>query len=123
MNLIMDFEQPDAATMTAREIYGRTLAELGKHNDKIVGLTADLAKTTAIVHFEKAYSELQGAYPLINREFARWIREHCPQVRWLNREDDMGLEGLRRSKESYHPDRMVVKCSAVHCDPDGAQVG
>ena len=78
---------------------------------------------TVDVHFEKAYSELQGAYPLINREFARWIREHCPQVRWLNREDDMGLEGLRRSKESYHPDRMVVKCSAVHCDPDGAQVG
>lgn len=78
---------------------------------------------TVDVHFEKAYSELQGAYPLINREFARWIREHCPQVRWLNREDDMGLEGLRRSKESYHPDRMVVKCSAVHCAPDGAQVG
>ncbi len=41
----------DAATMTAREIYGRTLAELGKTNDKIVGVTADLAKTTAIVHF------------------------------------------------------------------------
>ena len=47
----------DAATMTAREIYGRTLAELGKHNDKIVGLTADLAKTTAIVHFDKAFPE------------------------------------------------------------------
>ena len=41
----------------------------------------------------------------------------------LSEDDRMGLEGLRRSKESYHPDRMVVKCSAVHCDPDGAQVG
>jgi len=47
----------DAATMTAREIYGRTLAEMGKHNDKIVGLTADLEKTTAIVHFSKAFPE------------------------------------------------------------------
>jgi len=47
----------DAATMTAREIYGRTLAELGKHNDKIVGLTADLEKTTAIVHFGKEFPD------------------------------------------------------------------
>jgi transketolase len=47
----------DAATMTAREIYGRTLAELGGNNDRIVGLTADLAKTTAIVHFEKAFPD------------------------------------------------------------------
>jgi transketolase len=45
----------DSATMTAREIYGRTLAELGKTNDRIVGLTADLAKTTAIVHFANAF--------------------------------------------------------------------
>ena len=47
----------DAATMTAREIYGRTLAEMGKHNDKIVGLTADLEKTTAIVHFGEAFPD------------------------------------------------------------------
>ena len=47
----------DAATMTAREIYGRTLAEMGKTNDKIVGVTADLAKTTAIVHFANAYPD------------------------------------------------------------------
>ncbi|MDR1788691.1 MAG: transketolase family protein [Treponema sp.] len=47
----------DSATMTAREIYGRTLAEMGKTNDRIVGLTADLAKTTAIVHFANAFPE------------------------------------------------------------------
>lgn len=68
---------------------------------------------TVDVHFEKAYGEIQGAYPIINREFARWIRDHRPQVRWLNREDDMGLEGLRRSKNSYYPDRMVEKYLAV----------
>jgi transketolase len=43
--------------MTAREIYGRTLAEMGKANDKIVGLTADLAMTTAIVHFAEAFPD------------------------------------------------------------------
>jgi len=47
----------DAATMSSREIYGRTLAELGKRNDKIVGITADLAQTTAIVHFAKAFPD------------------------------------------------------------------
>ncbi len=47
----------DAATMTAREIYGRTLAEMAKTNQKIVGVTADLAKTTAIVHFANAFPD------------------------------------------------------------------
>ena len=68
---------------------------------------------TVDVHFEKAYGEIQGAYPLINREFARWIQLHRPGVVWLNREDDMGLEGLRRSKESYYPDQMVEKYLVV----------
>jgi transketolase len=43
--------------MTAREIYGRTLAEMGKADDRIVGITADLAKTTAIVHFANAFPD------------------------------------------------------------------
>lgn len=70
-------------------------------------------KETVDVHFEKAYAEIQGAYPLINREFSRWVREHLPDVAWMNREDDMGLEGLRRSKNSYYPDRMLEKYLAV----------
>ena len=55
------------------------------------------------VNFEKAFAEVQGAYPLVNREFARLIRAAYPDIRYLNREDDMGLENLRRAKESYHP--------------------
>ena len=47
----------DGATMTAREIYGRTLAYLAETNDKIVGLTADLEKTTAIKFFADKYPE------------------------------------------------------------------
>lgn len=72
-----------------------------------------LSADTFDVHFEKAYSELQGAYPMINREFARRIREKFPQVRYLNREEDMGIEGLRKAKESYYPDMMVEKHWAV----------
>ena len=65
------------------------------------------------VHFEKAYSELQGAYAIINREFARWVRARHPEVKYLNREDDMGVEGLRKAKESYYPDLMVEKYAAI----------
>ena len=61
------------------------------------------------VHFEKADAAVDGAYPMINREFVRHIRALHPGVQWINREDDTGRESLRRSKQSYHPDRMVEK--------------
>lgn len=65
------------------------------------------------VHFEKAFGDLQGAYAVINREMARYVRSTFPAVRYLNREDDMGLEGLRRAKLSYQPDILLEKFSAV----------
>lgn len=68
---------------------------------------------TFVVHFEKARADINGAYPMINREFVRLIRERCPETVWINREDDMGLDSLRQSKESYHPDHMVEKYTVV----------
>lgn len=85
-------------------VYGEVVAfTMGDH----------LSSDTYDVHFEKAYGELQGAYAMINREFARWVRERHPEVKYLNREDDMGVEGLRKAKGSYYPDEMVEKHSAV----------
>lgn len=72
-----------------------------------------LGGDTYDVHFEKAYGELQGAYAMINRCFARQVREKHPEVVYLNRENDLGLEGLRKAKQSYYPDLMVTKYSAV----------
>lgn len=61
------------------------------------------------VHFEKARADVNGAYTAINCEFAKYIRSKYPQVQFLNREEDMGLEGLRKAKESYLPHHMVEK--------------
>lgn len=64
------------------------------------------------VNFEKALAEVNGAYPMINREFARYLHARYPELRFLNREDDMGIEGLRRAKESYFPDLLLEKLLA-----------
>lgn len=64
------------------------------------------------IHFEKALGASDGTYAAINRGFARYLRSKYPEVRWLNREDDMGIEGLRKAKLSYNPDHMVAKCWA-----------
>lgn len=67
---------------------------------------------TVDVHFEKADSEIPGAYAMINREFAKYLREQYPQVKYLNREEDLGSPGLRKAKLSYNPHHMVEKCWA-----------
>ena len=71
-----------------------------------------LSQDTFDVHFEKARDEIQGAYGAINRAFARHLREKYPELRYLNREDDLGLPGLRKAKQSYNPAFMVEKCWA-----------
>lgn len=68
-----------------------------------------IREDTFDVNFEKAHPEINGAYPIVNREFARLIRSRYPEVKYLNREDDMGVEGLRRAKESYYPDLLLEK--------------
>ena len=77
-----------------------------------------LSSDTFDVQFEKARSDVNGAYTVVNYEFARYIREKYPNVRFLEREEDMGIEGLRKAKESYKPHHLVEKCWA-HLVEDG----
>jgi uncharacterized protein len=65
-----------------------------------------LNHATAVVHFEKANPELRGMYQLINQWFCR---KELSAYQFVNREQDLGLDGLRKAKESYHPHHMVRK--------------
>lgn len=65
------------------------------------------------VHFEKALPGVEGAYAMVNREFARLVHAELPEIQFFNREEDMGLEGLRKAKESYHPDILLMKYFAT----------
>lgn len=85
------------------------------HNGTILAFTmgSRISPNTFDVHFEKARWDVEGAYTAINSEFAKYIRNKYPEVKFLNREEDMGLEGLRKAKESYFPHHMVEKANAI----------
>ena len=78
---------------------------------QIIAMTlgSPLSENTFDVHFEKAMEGYDGAYSVINREFAQYLRDKYPRLQWLNREDDLGIECLRKAKLSYCPDRLIEK--------------
>lgn len=59
-----------------------------------------LREDTYCVHIEKAFADIDGAYPLINQKFAE---NAASAYQYINREEDTGVEGLRKAKLSYHP--------------------
>ena len=62
-----------------------------------------------VTHFEKAPADVQGAYAIINQEFTK----NClMDYKYVNREEDLGLEGLRRAKMSYNPEIILKKSVA-----------
>lgn len=77
-----------------------------------------LSPDTYDIHFEKALDMPESAYPAINMEFARYLRDKHPDVRFLNREDDLGVPGLRKAKLSYNPVRLIEKYWAVLREAD-----
>lgn len=64
------------------------------------------------VHFEKARRDIDGAYVAINNEFAKYIRGKYPEIKYLDREEDMGVLGLRKAKQSYYPHHQIEKYQA-----------
>ena len=80
-------------------------------NSKIVAFTFGMPinHETFGVHVEKADTSIEGAYAMINYEFANRIPE---QYIYINREEDLGIEGLRKAKLSYQPVTILEKYMA-----------
>ena len=80
-----------------------------RFENKIIAMTMGsmISQHTFDWQFEKAVDE--SAYVAVNNLFACHLREKYPDLKWLNREDDMGLEGLRKAKLSYNPDHLIEK--------------
>ena len=95
------------AHFEALQMEGLLLVE----NGKCLALTMGsfLTEDTFDIHFEKALDTYDGAYAAVNRGFAHYLREKYPDVKWLNREDDLGIEGLRKAKLSYQPHHLREK--------------
>ncbi len=81
-------------------------------DNAIIALTiaSYINDTVVDVHVEKADVNYEGAYAIINNEFAKSLPE---TVLYLNREEDLGIPGLRKAKESYHPDKLLEKGVAI----------
>ena len=77
-------------------------------NDKVEAFTfgEQINDDTAVIHVEKGNPDIRGIYPVINQSFCRY---EWSGLTYVNREEDMGLEGLRKAKESYGPVKMIEK--------------
>lgn len=73
----------------------------------------DIKGDTLFVHIEKATRTLTGSYETVARAFAARMSEKHPELRFVNREDDGGDEGLRKSKLSYHPVEVLKKFNII----------
>ena len=89
-----------------------------RSSGKILGFSlGEMASPdTFDVHFEKAEISINGAYPMVCRELTRSMMAAHPGLRYINREDDMGLEALRKSKLSYKPEFLLQKYCARWID-------
>ena len=108
-------ECKDTAEKTAIRRAFDAYAELGLYgsvllvNGHVAAFTygSAMSDDTFCTHIEKADSTMEGIFPMINRCFARALAERG--FRYVNREEDMGLAGLRRSKNSFYPVRLQEK--------------
>jgi len=90
------------------ELY-RQYGGILRDGEKIVGISiGEIVGDTLIIHTEKADTSYSGAYPMLTNSFAREFATD-ERVKYINREEDCGEEGLRISKRSYHPTEMIKK--------------
>lgn len=113
-----DYSLEFEAVLTAFQNYDALgfVGGLIRVNSKVIAYTMGEPQVSGhcfVTHFEKAPAEIQGAYPIINQEFTK----NClMNYEFVNREEDLGIEGLRKAKQSYNPELLLEKCVAVYND-------
>lgn len=90
--------------MDALELSGGTIYIDGKLCAFTVG--ERLHPHMQLIHIEKANTEYEGIFPMINQQY---ILHECEGIELVNREEDMGIEGMRKAKRSYYPLKMIEK--------------
>lgn len=97
-------------TLNALRLYKELNLKGGvlKIGERIVAFTIgeEQCEDTFVVHIEKAFPDVEGAYPMINQQF---VKNECTDYMYINREEDTGEEGLRQAKLSYRPVFLVEK--------------
>lgn len=77
---------------------------------EIVALSVgEIIDDTIYIHIEKALRDYSGSYAIINRDFLK--QNYQPTLKYVNREEDVGDEGLRKAKQSYRPIKLLNKYS------------
>lgn len=69
-----------------------------------------LCDKMAVIHLEHADTAYEGAFAMMNQQF---LKNRWQEFEYVNREEDMGIPGMRKAKESYHPVFMVKKYVAT----------
>lgn len=90
-----------------------------KIGQQVIGFTiGEVIRDTLYVHIEKANREYSGVYETLNMSFVVNVLEHYPEVKYVNREEDVGDEGLRKAKLSYHPVCLLNKYNLEFNNPE-----
>ena len=97
LNNFKDFRLKGGAILIGQRVVAFTFGE-------------QLNDDTAVIHVEKADPDVRGAYPAINQAF---VENAWADMTYINREEDMGIEGLRKAKESYKPVKLIEKFNAL----------
>lgn len=117
----MAAREPDDSLLEEKKAIGRAFRyydKLGfeggllRVDGKVMAFTLGERATddTFVTHFEKALDEIPELYAVMNQQFAK---NQLQAYTYVNREEDLGLPGLRKAKTSYHPAFMVEKYRAV----------
>ncbi len=108
----LEYESRSISKLFESFAYFNLLGAVLRVDGEIVAycLAARTCEDTVEVMVEKADYGFDGAYQMINKSFAELVSD---KVKYLNREDDLGLPGLRKAKLSYYPVMLIEKYSAI----------